>query len=439
MAAAAMTTAVSVTAPGDQTYTQNHTTTSITLDAASGGTGTYTYTVTGFPTGLSFEPMTRVLSGRPTATTTSGTVTATYTADDGTGGANSMDSDTFQITVNAAPSVSAPSNQTYTAGTAITNLTLDAATGGTTQFEYVLSNLPSDLSFNRNTRVLSGTPRSAGTRTVTHTARDVNGAAVTDTFTITVNPALESPGNLSFEINVNRTVTLPAGTGGMGTKRYSLTPGQPSGLSRTNNVISGTPTAVTSATRYTYTVSDRTGPVSVMFNIAAWPPGFNVPKPDYIYATVGVPISVTMPLVTSGAGTTTYGVMGAPYNCGNDWPDGPANGPGLPAGLPFNPLTRVLSGTPQHTLGHRRLTYTANGARDAGEFDLRVREPLALAQPHDFTVADGEAVVPVNLPRAQEGRGTYPVGYKYYDYSVSNLPFGLRYDPHRHRIHGTPR
>ncbi len=48
--------------------------------------------------------------------------------------------------------------QTYTANTAIPNLTLPVATGGTAPYSYALSDVPSALTFDADTRVLSGTP-----------------------------------------------------------------------------------------------------------------------------------------------------------------------------------------------------------------------------------------------------------------------------------------
>ena len=132
--------------------------------------------------------------------------------------------------------------------------------------------------------------------------------------------------------------------------------------------------------------------------------------PDDVYATVGVPMSVMLPAVTYPTATTpiTYGVMGAPYDWASDWPDGPANGPGLPPGLSFNSSTRVLSETPQSTVGiagwHTPPSVGANGARGASEFDLRIWKPLKLAQPPDVVmVAEDEPIVPLPMPRASAG------------------------------------
>ena len=95
----------------------------------------------------------------------------------------------FTVTVNAAPQVTAPMNQTYTAGAAIPALTLDAASGGTAPLTYTLTGLPAGLSFNGTSRRLFGTPQAAGASTATYRVTDANGASDSDTFTITVNAA----------------------------------------------------------------------------------------------------------------------------------------------------------------------------------------------------------------------------------------------------------
>ncbi len=85
--------------------------------------------------------------------------------------------------------------QTYTANTAITDLTLPAATGGTGTLSYALSDVPSGLSFDGDTRVLSGTPdteqmATTYTYTATDSAPSPGPAAVTLELVVTVGPAV---------------------------------------------------------------------------------------------------------------------------------------------------------------------------------------------------------------------------------------------------------
>ncbi len=78
------------------------------------------------------------------------------------------------------------SNRTYTAGAAISVLTLPAASGGDGTLTYSLSPAVAGLSFNATTRVLSGTPTTVGSYGMTYTARDADGDIATLRFTITV-------------------------------------------------------------------------------------------------------------------------------------------------------------------------------------------------------------------------------------------------------------
>ena len=78
------------------------------------------------------------------------------------------------------------SNRTYTAGAAISVLTLPAASGGDGTLTYSLSPAVAGLSFNATTRVLSGTPTTVSSYGMAYTARDADGDIATLRFTITV-------------------------------------------------------------------------------------------------------------------------------------------------------------------------------------------------------------------------------------------------------------
>ena len=84
-------------------------------------------------------------------------------------------------------------DQTYTAGTAITDLVLPAAADG--ELTYGISALPTGLSFDAATRALAGTPSAAtdGAVTIVYTATDEDGTTDTLVFTITVNEAPTLP------------------------------------------------------------------------------------------------------------------------------------------------------------------------------------------------------------------------------------------------------
>jgi YD repeat-containing protein len=143
---------------------------------------TLTYSISALPAGLSWNASTRVISGTPT---TAGTTTVTVTANDGHGGVTSK---SFTITVQADTAPTAPTiaNQTATNGAAWT-FTVPAFTDADGDaLTYTATGMPPGLSFNATTRVISGTPTTNGTYTVTVTANDGRGGVTPKSFTITV-------------------------------------------------------------------------------------------------------------------------------------------------------------------------------------------------------------------------------------------------------------
>gem|GEM_PF-1744251 len=85
--------------------------------------------------------------------------------------------------------VTNPGNQTSTVGTAISALQIQATDSVSGQtLTYSATGLPAGLSISSGGQI-SGTPTTAGTYTVTVTAKDTTGASGSTTFTWTVNPA----------------------------------------------------------------------------------------------------------------------------------------------------------------------------------------------------------------------------------------------------------
>jgi hypothetical protein len=178
---------VTVTNPGSQTSTVG-TAVSLQISATDSASGqTLTYSATGLPTGLSINSSTGLISGTPT---TAGSYSVTVTAKDTTGATGSAP---FTWTVNAATgntvTVTNPGSQTSTVGTAVSLQisATDSASGQT--LTYSATGLPAGLSINSSTGLISGTPTTAGTSSVTVTAKDTTGATGSAPFTWTVNSA----------------------------------------------------------------------------------------------------------------------------------------------------------------------------------------------------------------------------------------------------------
>ena len=260
-----------------QSYTQDTAISPLTLPAATGGTAPLTYSLSpALPAGLSFNPSTRELSGTPTSALAA--TTYTYTVTDANGATASL---SFSLTVSAETTALSFGNasiaaQRYTQNTAISPLTLPAASGGTAPLTYSLSPaLPAGLSFNPSTRVLSGASTSTlSTITYTYTVTDGTGAKAALSFSLTVSAQTAAPsfGNASIaaqsytQNTAISSLTLPQATGGTAPLTYSLSPALPAGLSfnASTRELSGTPTAALTATTYTYTVTDETGATATL-------------------------------------------------------------------------------------------------------------------------------------------------------------------------------
>ena len=287
-----------------------------------------------------------------------------------------MDGDTatltFRVTVVASTGPSFGSatvgDQTYFAGTAITSLTLPVATGGTGTITYTLTPAIPGLTLNPTSRVLTGTPTTvAGATMHTYTATDGDMNTATLMFSITIDAADTAPAFAADERIPAQTllqniaipaVTLPEATGGNGALTYTLTPTIPGlTLNPSTRVLTGTPTTDAGATDYTYTAADSDGneagtdEVSLMFSITvtanqvpAFSAGATIPAQTY---TVDMGITaLTLPTATGGNGDITYTLTGPNAN-------------ELPPGLAFDPMTRVLSGTPTTATVPLTFTWTA--------------------------------------------------------------------------------
>ena len=223
--------------------------------AASGGTTPYKWSATGLPSGLSIGSSTGAISGTPSS---SGTFSVTVLIAD-SGGQNAQTIYSLQIgslfTITTSSLPAGMTQQLY-------NATVGAS-GGATPYKWSATGLPTGLSINSGSGVISGIPAGSGAFSVTVFVSDANGQTAQAAF------SLQITGGISIAATV-----LPSGIvgqgysgsvfaiGGTGPYFWSAT-GLPAGLSLGSAgssvaTISGTP--VTAGNFFaTFLVSDSSG------------------------------------------------------------------------------------------------------------------------------------------------------------------------------------
>jgi hypothetical protein len=242
----------------------------------SGGHGTINWSESGaLPSGITLSASTGVLSG---TTSQTGTFPIVVTATDANGCSGSS---SYSFTINCQSiTVTNPANGSATASTPFSETFTASGILGSATWSFS-GTLPSGLSLNASTGVLSGTPTQTGTFTITVTATDTNGCSGTGAaYTITVvcpTITVTRVGGGSFP-PATFGVGYPAGnqlqaTGGSGNYHWAFAPGgQPPGINITiaAGTLSGIPTATGTFTMVvvaTDQVTGCTGQASFTFTI----------------------------------------------------------------------------------------------------------------------------------------------------------------------------
>jgi len=167
------------------------------------------------PAGLSFNTSTGVISGTPTAT--AATKTYTITATNASGSATATV--TMTVNNNAPNIVYTPGTVTYSVGTSITPAT-PTNTGGAASTWAITAggSLPTGLSLDPTTGIISGTPTGVfATTTFTIKATNASGSSSTNLI-ITVSPHAPvisyTPSTVQLTLNAPMTTMTPNNTGG---------------------------------------------------------------------------------------------------------------------------------------------------------------------------------------------------------------------------------
>lgn len=240
-----------------------------TTIAASGGTGARSWAVVGgaLPAGLELNQSTGVISGTPTS---AGAVTITIRVQDSATPPKS-DQKAFALTINQTPpplNITTSSLPNGVVGTAYSRTIV--ATGGTGAKKWTVSSgiLPDGLTLGESTGVISGTPTTPGTVSITVRVQDSATPPQSDQHSFNLTIAQFSPQPSPLQIvtpsplptgAIGLTYNVPIlATGGTGSRTWSVTNGAlPVGLSLDANTggISGIPTAAGTST-FTIRVQD---------------------------------------------------------------------------------------------------------------------------------------------------------------------------------------
>ncbi|UAY52782.1 putative Ig domain-containing protein [Ferruginibacter albus] len=193
------------------------------------------YNATGLPAGLSINTSSGLISGKPT---TAGTYNTTITATNAGGTGTKTLSITVSNSLPAAPAISSSATATATVGTSFSY----TITASNTPTSYNATGLPTGLSINTSSGVISGTPTTAGSYAVTISATNAGGTG-TKTLSITINPAapvISSAVTAAATVGTTFSYTITASNN---PTSFNAT-GLPAGLSvnTSSGVISGIPT-----------------------------------------------------------------------------------------------------------------------------------------------------------------------------------------------------
>ncbi|MCE4995702.1 lectin-like domain-containing protein, partial [Staphylococcus xylosus] len=162
--------------------------TPIVITTSDNSGDTITNQVTGLPSGLSYNNVTNSIVGTPTQV---GNSNVSVVSTDSTG-----NSATSQFTINVvdttAPNVTQIANQTKEVFRPIDNITVIATDNSFTGVTNTVVGLPSGVTFDPATNIISGIPQKIGTSTVTVTSVDKQGNKTTTIFTLNITNNIES-------------------------------------------------------------------------------------------------------------------------------------------------------------------------------------------------------------------------------------------------------
>jgi Autotransporter beta-domain/Cadherin-like beta sandwich domain/Putative Ig domain len=227
---------------------------SVVTDVTIGGVAVQSYSVTSDTTLTAVTPAGSV-----------GTASVVVTNTVGSNSANTL----YTYVEPPTATSNSPAAQNLTLTGAMTNITPLTGSGGTAPLTYYVSSgtLPSGISLNATTGVISGTPTATySTANVVIAVKDANNIPASTTssvsFTVAARPTRTASDTTSRTLAVGLPIssfTPITGTGGTAPLNYFISSGTlPSGLTlnSTTGLVSGTPTAIYSAASVVFGVKD---------------------------------------------------------------------------------------------------------------------------------------------------------------------------------------
>ena len=402
-----------------------------------GGTPTTCSISPSLPAGLSIHPNTCVISGTPTALSSSATYTITGANEAGTTITR------FDLSVNAqivAPSAFSYAGTPYSLTIGNSASITPTISGGqptscTVKIGSNSTTLPGGLSINPSTCEISGTPYAAQAAT-TYTITASNSAGnTTASIVIGVAYSVSAPTSLIYSSSpmtlvkgtamTNATPSISGGTPSTCTSSPTL----PTGLSINSScTISGSPGAGLSNqnfTAYTITATNDAGNTSTSIYIALVDSGSESAPSSLFYSSARV-------ILKNGVAMTTL----TPSKSGGNITACSVS-PALPAGLSISSTTCSISGTP--TANQNYTTYTVSASNFSGATTTAISLAIATdnALPSSLSFSSNPLVLVKNSAMTTQ-TPTISGGITETCSISPAIPTGLSLDSTSCAISGTP-